>query len=88
MPEIARFLGIIITMYYPPKEHNPPHFHVRFGEFRAVIELEKMNVVEGSLPKNIEKIVISWAKENEKELWKNWGLAQKMEELEKIEGGK
>ena len=45
-------------MYYPPKEHNPPHFHVRFGEFKAVMELENMIITEGSLPKNIEKIVM------------------------------
>ncbi len=87
MPTISRFLGIIITMYYPPKEHNPPHFHVRFGEFKAVMELENMIITEGSLPKNIEKIVMKWAIENKKELWENWNLAQNMEELKKIKGG-
>jgi hypothetical protein len=40
MPEISRFLGIIITMYFD--EHNPPHFHVRYNEFRAKMHREEL----------------------------------------------
>jgi hypothetical protein len=43
MPEITRFLGIIITMYFD--EHNPPHAHVRYNEYRASMNLKDLNVI-------------------------------------------
>lgn len=45
MPEICRFLGIIIAMYY--KDHNPPHFHVRYNEYKASISIKDLAVLEG-----------------------------------------
>ncbi|MBI3985292.1 MAG: DUF4160 domain-containing protein, partial [Lentisphaerae bacterium] len=48
MPEISRFLGIIISMYFD--EHNPPHFHVQYNEHRATIEIRTLNLMAGSLP--------------------------------------
>ena len=48
MPEISRFLGIIITMYFD--EHNPPHFHVRYNEYRASMEIKTLNILRGELP--------------------------------------
>ncbi len=48
MPEICRFLGIIITMY--ADDHNPPHFHVRYNEFRALFLISNGNVLEGEIP--------------------------------------
>ena len=45
MPEICRFLGIVITMYFD--EHNPPHFHIRYNEYRASMEVQTLNVVAG-----------------------------------------
>ncbi len=37
MPEISRFFGIVVTMFY--NEHNPPHFHVRYNEYEAQFDL-------------------------------------------------
>lgn len=48
MPEISRFLGIIIAMYY--REHNPPHFHVRYNEYKATISISDLAVLDGKLP--------------------------------------
>jgi len=48
LPEISRFLGIIIAMYY--NDHAPPHFHARYGDFEAVIAIDTGEVVEGRLP--------------------------------------
>jgi hypothetical protein len=48
MPEISRFLGISITMYY--REHGPPHFHAEYGEFEIRVEIES-GIVSGRLPK-------------------------------------
>lgn len=49
MPEISRFYGIIIRMFYI--DHNPPHFHVLYQENEALIDIETLEILEGSLPK-------------------------------------
>lgn len=51
MPEICRFFGIIISIYY--KEHAPPHFHAKYGEQRAAFSINELKVIEGSLPKRV-----------------------------------
>jgi hypothetical protein len=48
LPEISRFFGIIIAMFYD--EHNPPHFHARNGDAQAAIEIGSLRVLEGGLP--------------------------------------
>lgn len=48
MPEISRFYGIIISMYYA--DHNPPHFHAIYGEFKATIRIDDLGIHEGYLP--------------------------------------
>ncbi len=48
MPEISRFLGIIIAMYY--NDHEPAHFHARYGDYETVIAIDTGEVVEGRLP--------------------------------------
>ena len=51
MPEISRFYGIVITMYYD--DHNPPHFHARYGENKAVIAISSLRILEGRLPARV-----------------------------------
>jgi hypothetical protein len=48
MPEICRFLGIVISMYFD--EHNPPDFHIRYNGYRAVMNIQILNVIDGHLP--------------------------------------
>lgn len=59
MPEISRFLGIIIAMFY--KEHNPPHFHVRYNEYKATISINDLALLEEKLPPKVLGLVIEWA---------------------------
>jgi len=59
MPEISRFLGIIITMYF--NEHNPPHFHARYGEHRAEIAIQTLSIIGGRLPPRVLGLVMEWA---------------------------
>jgi len=47
MPEISRFYGIVILMYYD--EHVPPHFHARYGEFQAVVGIEPLAILRGGI---------------------------------------
>ena len=81
MPEVCSFYGIIISMY--PGDHNPPHFHVRYNEFRAIIEIEDKNVV-GEMPNRALKIVFEWLDIHKKELMDNSDKLQKGKSVAKI----
>lgn len=82
MPEISRFLGIVIAMYY--KDHNPPHFHVRYNEYKATISIEELALLDGKLPPKVLGLVIEWASIHQEELREDWQLAEKFAELKKI----
>jgi len=81
MPEICRFLGIVITMYFD--EHNPPHFHVRYNEFRASIEIESLNVMTGRLPARVRGLVEEWAELHRRELLAMW-VSQEFRKLDPL----
>lgn len=70
MPEISRFLGITIYMYF--NDHNPPHFHVKYENFRASINIDNLGITEGNLPPRVLSLVIEWASLHREELLKNW----------------
>ena len=59
MPEISRFFGIVILMFY--NDHSPPHFHARYGEHRATIAIEPLAVLTGLLPPRALGLVMEWA---------------------------
>ena len=83
MPEICRFYGIIIAMFFD--DHNPPHFHARYGGNNAVIDINNLNVLEGKIPPRAMNMVIEWAKSHQDELLKDWELAKNRQNPEKIE---
>lgn len=83
MPEISRFFGIIIAMFYD--EHNPPHFHARYGEFKAAIRIEDFAVLEGYLPPRALGLVMEWADLHKQELLADWDLARRQRPLSPIE---
>jgi hypothetical protein len=74
MPEISRFLGIIIRMYRD--EHPPPHFHAIYGEFSAQISIRNPAIIQGKLPPRVLGYVIEWAALHEDELALCWNAAQ------------
>lgn len=79
MPEICRFLGIVISMYF--NEHNPPHFHVRYNDYRAVMDIRSLNVLDGQLPARVRGLVEEWAELHREELLSMWNS----KEFHKIE---
>jgi Domain of unknown function (DUF4160) len=79
MPEISRFFGIIILMYY--RDHPPPHFHVRYGEQRAIISIGSLTLLEGRLSPRALGLVIEWASLHQEELMEDWERARKQESL-------
>ncbi len=70
MPEICRFLGIVITMYF--EEHDPPHFHVRYNEHRASMDIKTLNLIAGALPAKVRGLVEEWAEQHQQELLEMW----------------
>lgn len=82
MPEISRFLGIIIFMNF--NEHNPPHFHARYGDYEIIVEI-KSGIIEGKFPKRALNHVFEWYEEHKDELLHNWETMQSTGEFSKIE---
>ncbi|MBT4921549.1 MAG: DUF4160 domain-containing protein [Rickettsiales bacterium] len=82
MPEISRFLGIVICMYYD--EHNPPHFHAKYGKYEITIEINS-GVITGKFPRRAMKAVLDWYSLHKDELIKDWELAVSDQPLNKIE---
>ena len=81
MPTISMFYGIIITMYTAKKEHNPPHFHARYAEYKCKVDINKCEIVDGNFPKKQSRLVIAWAELHKEELISDWNLAINGEEV-------
>ena len=75
-------MGIIIAMYY--QEHNPPHFHVRYNEYKAAISIKDLALLEGKLPPKVFGLVVEWASQYQNELLEDWELAKKLQILKPI----
>lgn len=83
MPEISRFFGMVILMYWD--EHNPPHFHVRYGDDRAVINIKSLELMEGSLSRRALNMILDWAELHQQQLLEDWDLCQQSLLPNKIE---
>ena len=70
MPEISRFYGVVIYMFF--NDHNPPHFRVKYSEFEANILIENGTILNGDLPVSKLKLVAAWAEIHREELLKMW----------------
>lgn len=83
MPEICRFYGIIIKMFFD--DHNPPHFHVEYGDFNALIEVDILAIIAGELPPRALGLVMEWAALHQGELLLAWKNARNQKSPGKIE---
>ena len=83
MPEISRFLGIVIAMYY--NDHSPPHFHARYGDIEIKVNIENGEVISGEFPRRAQRLVLEWLELHRNELLDDWDLAQDRKPLNKIE---
>ena len=83
MPTIAAFYGIIIRMFFD--EHVPPHFHAQYGEFKATIRIDGLEILDGRLPRRALELVLDWAELHRQELLDDWSLCQKHDQPRKIE---
>ena len=72
MPEISRFYGIIIKMFFKPKEHEPSHIHALYGEYVGIFDLKTMEMTEGDLPIKAQGLIKEWISRNQKSLLQMW----------------
>jgi len=74
MPEIARFYGMVIKMFFRDAEHEPPHVHVIYGDYAGLIDLKTGEMLEGDLPSRAYRLIKEWHETYKGELldmWKN-----------------
>lgn len=81
MPEISRFLGIVIAMYYD--DHVPSHFHAKYGEFEITLDIES-GAIKGQFPRRALKHVMEWYEIHQDELREDWNLARERRPLRQI----
>ena len=83
MPEISRFYGIVITMYFG--DHHPPHFHAEYGEHEAIVAVDTLAVIAGRLPPRAMGLVSEWASSHQQELSAAWRKAEHLEPVGRID---
>ena len=83
MPELCRFYGIIIRLYFD--DHAPPHFHASYGGDEAVVEIDTLAVIHGNLPSRARSLVREWALLHQGELQEAWKRAKQLQPPGKID---
>lgn len=83
MPEISRFFGIVVRMFF--NDHNPPHFHASYGGDEALININNASLFAGGLPPRALGLVIEWTTLHQQELLNDWERARGHKPLVKIE---
>ena len=84
MPIVSVFFGIVIRLFHG--DHNPPHFHARYGDYEAVIELNSGKILGGRLPPRCRKLIEEWRKQHISELNLAWNAAASFKTPKKIKG--
>lgn len=83
MPEICRFYGIVIKMFW--NDHAPPHFHAEYAGDLAVIDIQTLAFIQGALPPKATALVLEWAAIHKADLMADWTLARSLQPLNKVE---
>jgi len=82
MPTISTFYGIIVRMFFA--DHAPPHFHAEYGEFKAVVGIRELRIIEGRLPRRAAQLVLDWAELHQQELMADWDLCRQQQQPKPI----
>ena len=72
MPEVSRFYGIVIKMFFKPKEHEPSHIHALYGEHIGIFNIQSLEMTEGDLPLKAQSLVTEWLQTHKDELQQMW----------------
>jgi hypothetical protein len=73
VPEISRFFGIVVRMYF--SDHEPPHFRAAYGEMEALVAIDSLEILRGGLPRRALSLVLEWATLHRNALREDWQLA-------------
>jgi hypothetical protein len=84
MPTLSIFFGIIVRMWHD--DHPPPHIHVEYQGFEALVAIDTGTVTAGELPRKVASILQEWCMTHHSELQENWQRAQRFEPLQRIQG--
>ena len=84
MPVLSVFFGMIVRMWHD--DHPPPHIHVAYQGFEALVQIDTGQILKGKLPKKVASIISDWCETHRVELLENWDRAQRFETLERIQG--
>ena len=82
MPEISRFYGIVIKMFFD--DHLPPHFHAEYGDLELIININTLAIVQGKFPPRALGLVMEWAALHQAELKADWEKAKSKQSVDKI----
>jgi hypothetical protein len=83
MPELSRFLGMVVSIYFD--DHNPPHFHVGYNEEEALISINDLSLLKGNLPPRVLGLAMEWARLHQAELLENWSMVKESGKYFKID---
>jgi len=83
MPVVAIVDGMLIMFFF--NDHDPPHFHVDYGDFRAKVSIATLKIIDGELPANKRRSALKWAAEHQEELSAAWKAVQNSEKPRRIE---
>ena len=83
MPEISRFYGIVVRMFF--NDHAPPHFHAYYGSDEAIFVIETFSLIAGHLPARATGLVVEWASQHQDELMNAWKRARRFEDPGRID---
>lgn len=82
MPTLSMFFGIVIRMNWT--DHFPPHFHANYAEFEGIIDIRKLEMIKGNLPRKALEIILEWGELHQAELLADWDLCQAKQAPNKI----
>lgn len=83
MPTISAFYGILIQMFW--NDHAPPHFHALYADTEVLINIQTLEVMQGSMPRRALALVLEWAQEHRAELVEDWNLCTRNQSPKKID---
>lgn len=72
MPEISRFYGIVIKMFFKLKEHEPSHIHALYGEYIGIFDIKNNIMIQGDLPEKAQALVKEWIRLYSLDLQNMW----------------
>jgi len=71
MPEITRFYGIVVKIFFT-REHNPPHFHAVYGDFVGMFDIQTMEMLEGDMPLKAQNLIKEWGEQHKTDIMNMW----------------